>query len=135
MEMKDGAILCNAGHFDCEIDMARLREIATQATELRQNIMGYRLSNGNTLCVLGEGRLVNLACGDGHPAEIMDMSFAIQALSAKYLIEHGNELKERLIDVPEEVDKEVAIKKLAFLGKEIDYLTPEQEAYLNNSNV
>lgn len=134
-EMKDGAILCNAGHFDCEIDMARLREIAVESRELRNNIMGYQLNNGNTLCVLGEGRLVNLACGDGHPAEIMDMSFAIQALSAKYLVEHGAELKERLIDVPEEVDADVAARKLAFLGKKIDVLTPEQEAYLNSSAV
>ena len=83
--MKDGAILCNAGHFDCEINMKKLREIAVEAKEMRKNIMGYKLDNGNTLCVLGEGRLVNLACGDGHPAEIMDMSFAIQALSAEYL--------------------------------------------------
>lgn len=134
-EMKDGAILCNAGHFDCEIDMAGLRRIAVESRELRNNIMGYQLNNGNTLCVLGEGRLVNLACGDGHPAEIMDMSFAIQALSAKYLVEHGNELKERLIDVPEEVDADVAARKLAFLGKKIDVLTPEQEAYLNSSAV
>jgi len=133
MEMKDGAILCNAGHFDCEIDMAGLRKMAKSSAELRNNIMGYTLSNGRTLAVLGEGRLVNLACGDGHPAEIMDMSFAIQALSAKYLVEHGAELKEKLIDVPEEVDREVAVKKLAFLGKEIDVLTPEQEKYLNSA--
>ena len=130
MEMKDGAILCNAGHFDCEINMARLREIAVSSKEMRKNIMGYELSNGNTLCVLGEGRLVNLACGDGHPAEIMDMSFAIQALSAKYLVEKGDTLTEKLIDVPEEVDRDVAIRKLNFLGKEIDVLTPEQEKYL-----
>ncbi len=130
MNMKDGAILCNAGHFDCEIDMARLREIAVQQTELRNNIMGYKLSNGNVLCVLGEGRLVNLACGDGHPAEIMDMSFAIQALSAKYLVEHEGKLNSMLIDVPEEVDKAVAVKKLNFLGKKIDVLTEEQKAYL-----
>ena len=135
LEMKDGAILCNAGHFDCEIDMAGLRKIAGNGKPLRHNITGYTLPNGRTLAVLGEGRLVNLACGDGHPAEIMDMSFAIQALSAKYLIEHGSELKEKLIDVPEEVDRDVAEKKLKFLGVEIDQLTPEQEAYLNNSNV
>lgn len=130
LEMKDGAILCNAGHFDCEIDMARLREMAVSAKEMRKNIIGYELPNGNTLCVLGEGRLVNLACGDGHPAEIMDMSFAIQALSAKYLVEKASTLTEKLIDVPEEVDKEVAVKKLNFLGKQIDVLTPEQEKYL-----
>ncbi|MCR5627877.1 MAG: adenosylhomocysteinase [Lachnospiraceae bacterium] len=131
--MKDGAILCNAGHFDCEIDMKRLREIATDSTLMRDNIIGYTLSTGQTLYVLGEGRLVNLACGDGHPAEIMDMSFAIQALSAKYLVEHAGELKEKLIDVPEEVDMDVARRKLAFLGKKIDVLTPEQEKYLNAS--
>ncbi len=135
MEMKDGAILCNAGHFDCEIDMARLREIAVEAKEMRNNIMGYTLSNGNTLMVLGEGRLVNLACGDGHPAEIMDMSFAIQALSAKYLVEHGSELKEKLIDVPDEVDYRVAEMKLDFLNKKIDKLTPEQERYLNSASL
>ena len=133
--MKDGAILCNAGHFDCEIDMAGLRKIAVSSAPMRDNIIGYTLSNGNTLCVLGEGRLVNLACGDGHPAEIMDMSFAIQALSAKYLVEHGKELGTKLLDVPESVDREVAIKKLDFLGKKIDVLTPEQEAYLSNSNL
>ncbi len=133
MEMKDGAILCNAGHFDCEIDMARLRQIAVSSKVMRNNIMGYELSNGHTLCVLGEGRLVNLACGDGHPAEIMDMSFAIQALSAKYLVEHAGQLKEKLIDVPEEVDREVAVKKLDFLGKKIDVLTEEQKIYLYGS--
>ncbi len=130
--MKDGAILCNAGHFDCEIDMARLREIAVETREQRKNIMGYKLPGGQWIFVLAEGRLVNLAAGDGHPAEIMDMSFAIQALSAKYLVEHGSELTEKLIDVPREVDMDVAKRKLAFLGKEIDVLTAEQEKYLNS---
>lgn len=129
--MKDGAILSNAGHFDCEIDMARLREIAVETKEMRKNIIGYKLPAGQWIFVLGEGRLVNLACGDGHPAEIMDMSFAIQALSAKYLVEHGSELTEKLIDVPRSVDEDVAARKLAFLGKQIDVLTAEQEAYLN----
>ena len=133
--MKDGAILCNAGHFDCEIDMATLRKIAVEAREMRNNIMGYKLPTGQWVHVLGEGRLVNLACGDGHPAEIMDMSFAIQALSAKYLVEHGSELTEKLIDVPLEVDRDVARRKLKFLGKEIDVLTPEQEKYLNSYNL
>ncbi len=133
--MKDGAILSNAGHFDCEIDMAGLREIAVETAEMRENIMGYKLPTGQWIYVLGEGRLVNLACGDGHPAEIMDMSFAIQALSAKYLVEHASELKEKLIDVPNEVDIDVAKKKLAFMGKEIDVLTPEQEKYLNSASV
>ena len=134
-EMKAGAILCNAGHFDCEIDMARLRQIAGETKEMRRNIMGYKLPAGQWIFVLGEGRLVNLACGDGHPAEIMDMSFAIQALSAKYLVEHGSELTEKLIDVPRSVDEDVAARKLAFLGKKIDTLTEEQQAYLNRSLV
>ena len=134
-EMKEGAILCNAGHFDCEIDMAWLKANAVETKEQRKNIMGYKLPTGQWIFVLAEGRLVNLAAGDGHPAEIMDMSFAIQALSAKYLVEHGSELQEKLIDVPEEVDKDVAKRKLAFLGKEIDVLTPEQEKYLNSYTV
>ncbi len=133
VEMKDGAILCNAGHFDCEIDMARLREIAVEAKEMRNNITGYKLPTGQLINVLGEGRLVNLACGDGHPAEIMDMSFAIQALSAKYLVEHEGTFDRMIIDVPDEVDNDVATRKLAFLGKKIDVLTPEQEEYLNSS--
>ena len=133
--MKDGAILCNAGHFDVEIDMKRLREIATDSYEQRNNIMAYEISEGHTVYVLGEGRLVNLACGDGHPAEIMDMSFAIQALSARYLALHGKDLKEKLIVVPKEVDHEVAVRKLRFLGKNIDALSPEQEKYLNSSAI
>ena len=135
MEMKEGAILCNAGHFDVEIDMKRLREIAVSSEEMRNNIIGYKLPNGVTIYVLAEGRLVNLAAGDGHPAEIMDMSFAIQALSAKYLVEHEKELKEKIIDVPKEVDMEVARRKLGFLGKEIDVLTPYQTEYLNSSSL
>ena len=135
MVMKEGAMLCNAGHFDVEVDMKWLREYSTEIREMRANIMGYTLPNGKHVYVLAEGRLVNLAAGDGHPAEIMDMSFAIQALSAKYLVEHAGELKEKLIDVPAEVDLEVANRKLAFLGVTIDRLTPEQEAYLNSSAV
>ena len=133
--MKEGAILCNAGHFDVEVDMQGLRELATEAAEVRNNIMGYTLPNGRHIYVLAEGRLVNLAAGDGHPAEIMDMSFAIQALSARYLIENEGRLTEKLIDVPREVDREVANRKLSFLGIEIDKLTPAQEAYLNSSTV
>ena len=133
--MKDGAILCNAGHFDVEIDMAGLRKMCTDSYEQRNNIMGYTLENGNNIYVLGEGRLVNLACGDGHPAEIMDMSFAIQALSARYLVQHKGELTEKLIVVPKEVDHEVAVRKLSFLGKKIDTLTPEQEKYLYSSAI
>lgn len=128
--MKEGAILCNAGHFDVEVDMAGLREMAVESAEQRKNIMGYKLPNGRWIYVLAEGRLVNLAAGDGHPAEIMDMSFAIQALSAKYLVEHEGTFKDKLISVPKEVDNDVAKRKLEFLGKRIDTLTREQEIYL-----
>lgn len=133
--MKNGAILCNAGHFDVEIDMAGLRKMALSTIDQRANIIGYEVEAGKFIYVLGEGRLVNLACGDGHPAEIMDMSFAIQALSAKYLVEHKGQLNEKLIVVPKEVDNEVAERKLKFLGVTIDKLTAEQEAYLNASCV
>ena len=102
---------------------------------MRDNILGFRLENGKWIYVLGEGRLVNLACGDGHPAEIMDMSFAVQALSAKYLVEHQGRIDTMLMDVPVDVDMEIARKKLAFLGKEIDTLTPEQERYMNESGL
>ena len=133
--MKNGAILCNAGHFDVEIDMKRLREIALDTIDKRKNIPGYQISEDTWIYVLAEGRLVNLAAGDGHPAEIMDMSFAIQALSAKYLVENAEHLTEKLIPVPRQVDLEVANRKLRFLGKTIDTLTAEQEAYLNSSSI
>ena len=129
--MKDGALLCNAGHFDVEIDMAYLHEHALSTIDQRHNIVGYEVTKDKFVYVLGEGRLVNLACGDGHPAEIMDMSFAIQALSAKYLIEHKDDIDEKLIVVPREVDLEVANRKLRFLGITIDELTDEQREYLN----
>lgn len=133
--MKNGAILCNAGHFDIEIDLVALNKMAIEKEEQRKNIMGYRIKEDKWLYVLGEGRLVNLAAGDGHPAEIMDMSFAIQALSAKYLVENKGKLKEKLINVPREVDLEVAKRELDFMGKTIDVLTKEQEDYLNSSNI
>ena len=134
-EMKNGAILANAGHFDVEIDMKGLREAALSTIDQRQNIVGYEVKPGSFVYVLGEGRLVNLACGDGHPAEIMDMSFAIQALSAKYLVEHRGNLTEKLISVPREVDHEVAVRKLRFLGITIDTLSPEQKDYITKSQI
>jgi len=131
--MKDGAILCNAGHFDVEIDMAYLNANATEKKLQRENIMGYTFDGKKWIYVLAEGRLVNLAAGDGHPAEIMDMSFAIQALSAKYVVEHKNELTEKLIVVPKEVDEDVATRKLSFLGISIDKLSEEQRKYYYES--
>jgi len=130
LDMKDGAICCNAGHFDCEIDMAGLNALATEIKQARHNIDGFLLPNGRRVFVIAKGRLVNLAAGDGHPAEIMDMSFAIQALSAKYLVENAGRIKSMLMDVPKAVDEDVARRKLALLGVEIDVLTKEQEEYL-----
>lgn len=136
--MKDGAICCNAGHFDVEVNMAKLREIAESSYLARNNIMGYKLKNGNTVFVIAEGRLVNLAAGDGHPAEIMDMSFAIQALSAEYIAKNADKLKTRenmTVNVPKEIDRKVAERKLLAWGFEIDKLTPEQEKYLGSWEV
>ena len=128
--MKDGAILTNAGHFDVEVDMAGLNALAVEKYEARHNIQGYVLPNGKTLFVIAEGRLVNLAAGDGHPAEIMDMSFAIQALSAEYLAKHQAELVPGVISVPRELDEAVARRKLRAMGVSIDSLSAEQEDYL-----
>jgi adenosylhomocysteinase len=131
LKMKDGAICCNAGHFDCEVDVATLAKIAIETKKARNNIQGYKLSNGKWIYVIGEGKLVNLAAGDGHPAEIMDMSFAIQALSARYLVRNRGKIPATVITVPEEIDKYVADKKLESWGMNIDKLTIEQENYLN----
>ncbi|MCI7741861.1 MAG: adenosylhomocysteinase [Clostridiales bacterium] len=128
--MKDGAILTNAGHFDVEVDMAGLNALAVEKYEARHNIQGYVLPGGKTLFAIAEGRLVNLAAGDGHPAEIMDMSFAIQALSAEYLAKHRAELVPGVISVPRELDEAVARRKLQAMGVSIDSLSPEQEDYL-----
>ena len=128
--MKDGAILTNAGHFDVEVDMAGLNALAVEKYEARHNIQGYVLPNGKTLFTIAEGRLVNLAAGDGHPAEIMDMSFAIQALSAEYLAKHRTELVPGVISVPRELDEAVARRKLRAMGVSIDSLSAEQEDYL-----
>lgn len=134
VEMKDGALLCNAGHFDVEVDVAALKRIAVKEAPARKNITAYTLENGRTLCLIAEGRLVNLAAGDGHPAEIMDMSFAIQALSAKYLADNRGKIDRKpgsmTHDVPEEINREVAMRKLSDLGIAIDTLTEYQREYL-----
>lgn len=133
-EMKNGAILCNAGHFDVEIDVKRLKEIAVETRTMKPNICGYRLDNGRWLYLLAEGRLVNLASGDGHPAEIMDMSFAIQALCAREVALHTPKRAE-VYAVPEEIDAYVANEKLRSLGIEIDALTDSQKEYANSWKV
>ncbi len=128
--MKDGAVLCNAGHFNVEVDYAWLEANHKERFLARDNIMGYTLASGSTVFLLAEGRLVNLASGDGHPVEIMDMSFAIQALSARYIAEHHGELSAGVTPVPEDIDKQVSLRKLSSVGMHIDTLTPRQEAYL-----
>lgn len=128
--LKDGAILSNAGHFNLELDMAALERIARRKYEARHNIQAYELENGRTIFVIAEGRLVNLAAADGHPAEIMDMSFAIQALSAEYLVRNRGTLPAEPLRVPASIDNDVAVRKLASLGLEIDALSEDQKEYL-----
>jgi adenosylhomocysteinase len=130
--MKDGAILCNAGHFDVEVSVVDLEKMAVEKKEQRKNIMGYRMQNGRWLNLLAGGRLVNLAAGDGHPAEIMDMSFALQALSAEYMLKNYKILGNKVVDVPSEIDNRVAVMKLKTWGIEIDKLTDAQKDYLEN---
>jgi len=130
--MKDGAIFCNAGHFDCEINIPELEALAVEKKEQRKNIMGYKMADGRWLNLLAEGRLVNLAAGDGHPAEIMDMSFTVQALSAQYMLQNYKNLGNKVIDVPAELDKRIAGMKLKAWGIEIDTLTEAQDKYLNS---
>lgn len=134
-KLKDGAILCNAGHFNVEISIPDLENLSVNAKEFRKNIMGYTMEDGRTLYLLGEGRLVNLACGDGHPAEIMDMSFAVQAMSALYILENKDRLKPGVFDIPEEIDRKIALRKLESIGVKIDTLTEEQKRYLGSWQV
>lgn len=130
-QMKDGVLLANAGHFDCEVAAAELRAMAVRSTLRRADIVGYTLPNGRTLDLLAEGRLVNLAAGNGHPAEIMDMSFAVQALAAEWVARHHGALERRVYAVPDEIDDQIGWAKLAAMGLHIDALTPEQITYLN----
>ncbi len=132
--LKDGAILCNSGHFDSEINLDWLEEHATGKTELKPLVEEYTLADGRTVIVLAQGRLVNLSCAEGHPASVMDMSFANQALAAEYLYQHAGELENKLYDVPASIDDGVARLKLQTLGVEIDTLTDEQIAYMNSWN-
>jgi len=129
--MKNGAIMANAGHFDVEINKTELAGLSVERRTARRNIEQFTLPDGRKLYLLAEGRLVNLAAGDGHPTEIMDMSFGIQALSARYIKENAASLEKRLYRVPEEIDRRVAQLKMASMGIEIDNLTGDQEAYMN----
>ena len=128
--LKDGAILSNTGHFNVEIDIPALRELAVAERESRPNVEEFELADGRRVYLIGEGRLVNLAAAEGHPASVMDMSFANQALSAEYVVAHAEELEPRVYGVPEEIDREIARLKLESMGAEIDSLTEEQARYL-----
>ena len=128
--MKDGVLLSNSGHFDVEIDKIALSDMAVEEWDRKPNIRGYRMADGRILNLLAEGRLVNLAAGNGHPAEIMDMSFAIQAKGLEYLAKNRGKLENKVYAVPAEIDREVAEIKLRSNGIKIDYLSDEQKAYL-----
>ena len=132
MTMKNGAILTNSGHFNCEVDMEGLYKMAVSHHERRHNVEGFLLPNGKEIDVIADGRLVNIAGADGHPAEIMDMSFAVQLYGAMYIMEHRNELPKHLLKIPEEIDKKIASDRLAAWGIEIDTLAEEQSEYLNS---
>jgi len=128
--MKDGAILCNTGHFNVEIEISALRELAVEHKHAREFIEEFTLANGNRVYLIADGRLVNLAAAEGHPALVMDMSFANQALGIEYAVEHAAELDNKVYPVPPEIDAEIARLKLATMGIEIDQLTEEQAKYL-----
>jgi adenosylhomocysteinase len=132
LRMKDGAILCNSGHFDVEIDLKALSKISQFKRQIRPFVDEYTLNNEKRLYILGEGRLVNLAAAEGHPSSVMDMSFANQALSSEYIVKNGDKLNKRVYSVPEVIDKEIARLKLQAMGIKIDTLTPEQERYLSS---
>jgi adenosylhomocysteinase len=128
--MKDGAIVANSGHFNVEIDIPALENISVGRREARPFVDEFQTRDGRKIFLLAEGRLINLAAAEGHPAAVMDMSFANQALSAEHLAKHGSELERKVYTVPEEIDKEIARLKLESMGVRIDTLTPEQERYL-----
>src|SRR5215468_3691716 len=128
--MKSGVVICNSGHFNVEIDITALERLSSGKREVRPLVDEYSLKDGRKICLLGEGRLVNLATAEGHPASVMDMSFANQALSAEYLVKSAKDLKPQVYVVPENLDKEIARLKLESMGHKLDKLTPEQELYL-----
>ena len=132
LNMKDGVFLANAGHFDWEINVAGLKEYADEIKQIRPNLQEYKLNNGKSVYVFAEGRLVNLVAAEGHPASVMDMSFANQALGIEFLVKNKGKLENKLYTLPHDVDVKIAELKLKSMGIEIDTLTPEQEKYLNS---
>lgn len=132
LEMKDGAFLANSGHFDWEVNVAGLKKHAVEIREIRPNLEEYKLDNGKSVYVFAQGRLVNLVNAEGHPASVMDMSFANQALGIEFLVKNKGRLENKLYTLPHEVDVKIAELKLKSMGIEIDTLTPEQEEYLHS---
>lgn len=130
--MKDGSILSNAGHFNVEINLEALEEMAVETREARPEVMEYKLEDGRRIYVIGEGRLVNLAAGEGHPADVMDMSFSNQALSVEYLATEDHNLQKDVYPVPEHLDQDIAALKLKSMGMKLEKLTKDQEEYLNS---
>jgi len=128
--MKDGAIVCNSGHFNVEIDIPALAGMSRSVRTVRPFVQEYRLRNGRAIHVLAEGRLINLAAAEGHPATVMDMSFANQALGVEFLVERRDTLESKVYPIPEEIDREIARLKLAAVDARIDRLTPKQKKYL-----
>jgi adenosylhomocysteinase len=129
--MKDGAIVANSGHFNVEIDIPALEMLSKKKRKIRDFVEEYTLEKGNKIFLLGEGRLINLAAAEGHPAVVMDMSFANQALSASYLVQQGKKLEKTVYPVPSAIDEEIAQMKLESMGIHIDKLTKEQKNYLS----
>jgi len=130
--MKDGALVANSGHFNVEINIPSLEAMSVEKRLVRPFVESYRLSDGRVISILGEGRLINLAAAEGHPASVMDMSFANQALGAEYMLKNADKLEKRVYDVPEEIDREIARLKLLAMGVKIDTLTEEQVKYLGS---
>jgi adenosylhomocysteinase len=130
--MKDGAVVCNSGHFNVEIDIPALEKMALSKRTTRDFVDEYTLRDGRKIFLLGEGRLINLASAEGHPAVVMDMSFANQALAAEHLVKNAKKLEAKVYSVPAEIDRDVARLKLESMGVSIDRLTPEQEEYLSS---
>jgi len=130
--MKEGAIIANSGHFNVEIDIPALEKLAERKRQVRDFVEEYTLKNGKKVFLLAQGRLLNLSAAEGHPAMVMDMSFANQALSSLYLYRNGDKLQKQVYAVPEEIDEDIAIKKLETMGIKIDKLTAEQEKYLSD---
>jgi len=133
--MKDGAIVANTGHFNVEIDIPALDGLSVGRRQIREFVEEFTLASGANIYLLGEGRLINLAAAEGHPASVMDMSFANQALAAEFMVKNAASLEKRVYDVPVETDQEIARLKLASLGAGIDVLTPEQVEYLASWNM